>query len=105
MLTLDVGGTLAFRAMGDPKGKAFGIHVGELDTLRRDADNPFAVKLFGDMSEADLQAAIRVVTQIPAARVRQVVAEHGGSDALADKLIARQADMARRLVEDGSPAG
>lgn len=105
VLTLDVGGTLAFRAMGDPKGKAFGTHVGELDTLRRDPDNPFAVRLFGDMSEADLQAAIRVVTQIPAARVRQVVAEHGGSDALADKLIARQADMARRLVEDGSPAG
>ncbi|MHB8886279.1 MAG: cyclin-dependent kinase inhibitor 3 family protein, partial [Methylovirgula sp.] len=33
--TLDVGGALEFRAQGDPKGKAFGTCVGELDTLRK----------------------------------------------------------------------
>jgi hypothetical protein len=31
VLTLDVGGALAFRAQGDPKGNAFGIRVDELD--------------------------------------------------------------------------
>ena len=96
VLTLDVGGALAYRAMGDPKGTAFGTTVGELDTLRRDADNPFARKLFGDMNEADVTAAIQVVTRIPDAAIRQVIAEHGGSEALADKMIARKADMAGR---------
>lgn len=105
VLTLDLGGALAFRAMGDPKGRAFGTHVGELDTLRRDPDNPFAVRLFGDMDAAGLQAAIRVVTRIPDARVRQVVAEHGGGDALADKLIARKADMARQSTPDHDVSG
>jgi len=44
--TLDVGGALEFRAQGDPKGKAFGASVRELDTLRKNADNPHAVRLF-----------------------------------------------------------
>ena len=99
VLTLDVGGALEFRAMGHPKGKAFGFQVGELDRLREDSDNPYAVKLFGDMDETALQAAIRVVTQIPDTLIRQAITEYGGSVGLADKLIARQADMARRLTE------
>ena len=42
VITLDVGGALEFRAQGDPKGKAFGASVREIDTLRTDADNPHA---------------------------------------------------------------
>ncbi len=98
VLTLDVGGALEFRAMGEPKGKAFGIHVGELDTLRHDTGNPFSVKLFGDMDEAEVQAAIMVVARIPDASIRQVITDSGGSSALSDKMIARKADMARRLT-------
>ena len=98
VVTLDMGGALAFRAMGDPKGKAFGTTVGELDTLRLNADNPFAVKLFGDMGEAAIQAAIQVVTRIPDEQIRQVIADHQGRDTLADKMIARKADMANRLT-------
>jgi len=98
VLTLDVGGALEFRAMGDPKGKAFGTDVGELDSLRTNADNPFAVKLFGDMDETAIQAAIQVVTQIPDDRIRQVIADHGGSTALANKMTARKADMARKVT-------
>lgn len=97
VLTLDVGGALAFRAMGNPKGKAFGTWVGELERLREDRDNPYAVKLFGDMDEAALQATIRVVTQIPDDLIRQAITDYGGSAALADKMIARKVDMARRL--------
>ncbi len=98
VLTLDVGGALAYRAQGDPKGRAFGTQVAELDTLRTDLDNPQACRLFGDMDEAELADAIRVVTQIPVADIRRVVAEAGGSVALADQMVARQADMARRLT-------
>lgn len=105
VLTLDVCGALEFRAMGNPKGKAFGTRVGELDTLRRAADNPFAVKLFGDMSEAELQAAIMVVARIPDAAIRRLIAEHGGSEALADKMIARKVDMGARLGANGDAGG
>jgi hypothetical protein len=96
--TLDVGGALAFRAQGDPKGAAFGASVGELDTLRQDSDNPHAVRLFGDMSGDAIREAIAVVTRIPDAAIRNVVAAQGGSAALADKMIARKADMAKRLT-------
>lgn len=79
VLTLDVGGALVFRAQGDPS-------------------NPHAVKLFADMSEADIRRAVEVVVRIPDERIRRVIAENGGGSALADKLLARKADMARRLT-------
>jgi len=96
--TLDVGGALEFRAQGDPKGKAFGTCVGELDTLRSDEDNPHAVRLFGDMSPAEINEAIAVVIRIPDASIRRVIDENGGSGALAEKMIARKADMAKRMT-------
>lgn len=96
--TLDVGGALEFRAQGDPKGKAFGACVRELDTLRKDPDNPHAARLFGDMSPAEINAAIAVVIRIPDTAIRRVVAENGGSSALAEKMIARKADMAKRMT-------
>lgn len=99
VLTLDVGGALAFRAQGDPKGKAFGTQVHELDALRRDADNPHAVRLFADMTPAAIQQAITLVLRIPDAQIRQVILDHGGSEKLADKMIARKADMAQRLAD------
>ena len=97
VLTLDVGGALAFRAQGDPKGKAFGARVDELDVLRCDNGNPHAVKLFGDMSPEDIKQAIMVVVRIPDEQIRQVIKDNGGSDKLAEKMIARKADMAERL--------
>ncbi|WP_036275608.1 hypothetical protein [Methylomonas sp. 11b] len=96
VLTLDVGGALAFRAQGDPKGKAFGTRVDELDVLRRDAGNPHAVKLFSDMSADDIKRAINVVVRIPDEKIRQVILGSGGTHALADKMIGRKADMAGR---------
>lgn len=96
--TLDVGGALEFRAQGNPKGKAFGACVSELDTLRKSADNPHAVRLFGDMGPVEINEAIAVVIRIPDASIRRVVAENGGSIALAEKMIARKADMAKRMT-------
>ncbi len=95
--TLDLGGALEFRALGDPKGKAFGTYVGELDTLRSDGGNPHAVRLFGDMSRAQIDEAITVVIRIPDASIRRVIDENGGRAALAEKMIARKADMAKRM--------
>lgn len=97
VLTLDVGGALEFRAQGDPKGRAFGSHVDELDTLRNDAGNPHAVRLFAGMSPDDIRQAVAVVTRIPDELIRQVVADGGGSAGLAEKMVARKGDMAGRL--------
>lgn len=98
VLTLDVGGALAFRAHGDPKGKAFGTRVDELDVLRRDGGNPHAVNLFGDMSPEEIKQAIMVVLRLPDETIRKTIIDSGGSDALADKMLTRKSDMARRLA-------
>jgi hypothetical protein len=103
VLTLDVGGALAFRAHGDPKGKAFGTCVEELDLLRSDDDNPHAARLFGDMSPEDISRAINVVAAIPDEQIRQVIIDNGGSQALTEKMVARKADMARYLRRQESP--
>ncbi|WP_150049556.1 MULTISPECIES: PALP domain-containing protein [Methylomonas] len=97
VLTLDVGGALAYRAQGDPKGKAFGTRVDELDVLRCDAGNPHAVKLFAGMSPKQLAQAIMRVVAIPDERIGRIVIDCGGSQKLAEKMIARKADMAGRL--------
>ena len=97
VLTLDVGGALAYRAHGDPKGKAFGSCVDELDTLRTDDSNPHAVRLFGDMDPEAIRQAVMVVTRIPDEEIRRVVLESGGSQKLVEKMIARKGDMERRL--------
>jgi hypothetical protein len=99
VVTLDVGGALEFRGQGLPKGKAFGTRVDELDTLRSEPDNRFALHLFADMDEATLREAILVVTQLPDAHIRSVIMDNAGSAALADKLLARKADMQRRLQD------
>ena len=39
-----------------------------------------------------------MVTRIPDAAIRRIVAENGGGRALADKMIARKADMAQRMI-------
>ena len=104
VLTLDVGGALAYRAHGDPKGKAFGTRVNELDEMRNDANNPHARTLFADMDPAELGLAILVVVQIPDEAIRRTVIDSGGSLILAEKMIARKADMARRLREKMLPA-
>ena len=96
VLTLDVGGALAFRAQGDPKGKAFGTRVNELEVLRTDDGNPHAVRLFADMSPDDIKQAIMVVVRIPDEQILQVIIDNAGSLALAEKMMARKADIAGR---------
>lgn len=98
VLTLDLGGALVFRAQGDPKGKAFGTRVDELDVMRRDQANPHAIKLFADMSPDDVDQAIMVVAEIPDQLIRATVVDNGGSPKLAEKMIARKADMTRRCA-------
>lgn len=94
VITLDTGGALNFRAQGDPKGKAFGEQVGEINTLRTDADNPHAVKLFGTMNADEINDAVQVVTALADDEIRRVILANGGSEKLVLKMLARKADMA-----------
>ncbi len=95
VVTLDVGGALLFRAHGDPKGKAFGCQVTELEMLRTDINNPHAVKLFVDMTHEAIRQAIEVVLAIPDVQIRQVILDNNGSQKLADKMIERKAYMSK----------
>jgi len=98
VLTLDAGGALNFRAMGDPKGKLFGSQVGELDTLRKDINNPHALTLFAAMSDEQIKQAIKVVTDLPDDQIRDVILSHHGHPKLVAKMLARKAYMAEQLL-------
>jgi hypothetical protein len=100
MTTLDVGGSLLYRAQGAPKGDAFGTSAKEWDSLR-DPSNRQAYRIFGDMSPEALRESARRVAAVPDEAIRRVVEESGpGSEsqkkALADLLIARKTDIAKR---------
>lgn len=92
--TLDVGGSLRYRAQGGPKGAAFGHKVTELDTLRDKGMNPDAAGLFGSMTDAEIKTSIERVTSIPDDKIRAAV---GDDKELADTLIARKQNMAKRF--------
>jgi transcription antitermination factor NusA-like protein len=50
------------------------------------------------MSRAQINEAITVVIRIPDASIRSAIGENGGRAALAEKMIARKADMAKRMT-------
>jgi uncharacterized protein len=93
---VDVGGALTYRAQGAPKGKAFGNEAGEWDTLRDKKLNPANARLFGDMTPDQMKASAKRVLAIPDEKIRAAVKEAGLDDALADKLVARKADIGKR---------
>lgn len=97
VLTLDVGGALLFRASGDPKGNAFGDTVSEFQRLQSDPDNPHAMKLFGGMSVAEQRSALQVVARLNDSDIRRVILDGSERETLAEKMIARKADLQRQL--------
>jgi hypothetical protein len=72
--------------------------VDELDVLRSEEANPHAARLFADMGRDEINQAIMKVVQIPDEQIRKVILDNGGSQALAEKMTARKADMAGRLM-------
>lgn len=105
VLTLDLGGALAFRAQGDPKGKAFGERVDELDSMRHDPANPHACALFGGMSDEAMREAVAVVAKLSDESIKQVLLHHGGSGMLVDKMLARKRDMLARWQLNNQKSG
>jgi ADP-ribose pyrophosphatase YjhB (NUDIX family) len=94
-MRVDVGGSLLFRAQGEPKGKAFGDAVGELDTLTS-GKNPQSASVFGEITYDELQAGIARVAAVTPEKITALCEQYGpGTSAqrqsLAQTLIARRA--------------
>jgi 8-oxo-dGTP pyrophosphatase MutT (NUDIX family) len=92
---VDVGGSLIYRAQGEPKGKAFGTEVGELESLTN-GKNAQAASVFGHITHDELLAGVARVASVTDAKIRALCEEHGPGTAaqrqsLADTLIARRA--------------
>lgn len=95
---IDPGGSLLFRAMGTPKGAAFGDTVPELSTLRDPAKAPQAAKIFGPMTKSQIALSVAAVAAVDDATIHKMVGEYGPGTAaekaaLAQKLINRKADL------------
>jgi predicted DNA-binding WGR domain protein len=97
---VDAGGSLEYRAQGEKK--PFGSKVDELDTLLDAGKNPQAASVFKGMTKADLTASAAKVLAISDVAIRAMVNQYGPGDAaaktkLAETLIARKADLAKRF--------
>jgi predicted DNA-binding WGR domain protein len=97
---VDAGGSLEYRAQGEKK--PFGSKVDELDTLLDEKKNPQAASVFKGMTTADLTASAAKVLAISDVAIRAMVNQYGPGDAaakakLAETLIARKADLAKRF--------
>lgn len=93
-VTVDVGGSLKYRAQGEPKGSAFGDKVTELFTLRDPSTAPDAAKVFGPMTNEEIKDSIARVTSLSDEKITDAVLKGGGTIEMAKKLIARKNDMA-----------
>jgi uncharacterized protein len=94
---LDLGGALAFRAQGAPKGAAFGDQVTELETMRDPKMSPDAAKVFGGMNEDELYDSAQRVTSIPDEDVRRVIAGRGLPIKIAETLVKRKHAIAQKF--------
>lgn len=94
---VDPGGCLLYRAMGKPKGMAFGNTVLELETFLDAKKAPQASKIFGSMSEEDKKASAAKLLLITDKQIEEMVKENISDplDAayLTIKLKARKEDI------------
>lgn len=110
-IRIDVGGSLRYRATGGLKGADWRDEVLEIDTMRNRATAPQAARVFGSMTQAQLEAAVARVLRISDDDIRATVERYGPLDArertkLADRLIARKRYLAARFpnaVERADP--
>jgi 8-oxo-dGTP pyrophosphatase MutT (NUDIX family)/uncharacterized membrane protein YgcG len=103
MTTLDPGGSLLYRAQGEPKGDAFGDQVVEWDSLRHPG-NSYAHKIFGDIGGKALRASALNVAKVSDKTIDDLVQAHGPGDvmaktALSERLIKRKRDIVGHAVK------
>jgi DNA polymerase III epsilon subunit-like protein len=98
---VDPGGSLMWRAQGEPKGGLFGDTVGEIDTLRDEQMSPFGSRVFGSMTDDDVRESAKKLLNIEPSRIDQivnsVVADPEEAALLAQRLKARRQDILDRF--------
>lgn len=97
--TVDTGGSLKYRAQGEPKGAAFGDKVTEFESLRDSSKSPDAAALYGNMTPKQLVESIDRVKAIPDGDIVKAVIKNGGTMSLANQLIARKDDLASKSID------
>jgi SPP1 gp7 family putative phage head morphogenesis protein len=98
---VDTGGALRYRAQGGLKGQAFGDQVTEIQSLRNAGTAPQASRVFGKMTDADIEQSVARVLAIDDSTIDRMLAEFGPRDpsergALSARLKARRDDLARQ---------
>jgi hypothetical protein len=101
MTTMDVGGSLLYRAQGEPKGDKFGANVGEWESMRDPKVNPQNAEIFASMPEEQLKKSAQKVADITDDQIMNMVDEFGPGDPgtkaqLTQTLIARRDDIAKK---------
>lgn len=99
---VDTGGALRYRAQGGLKGQAFGDQVTEIQSLRNAGTAPQASRVFGKMTDADLEQSVARVLAVDDSTIDRLLAEFGPREpseraALAARLKARREDLARQF--------
>lgn len=97
---VDTGGALRYRAQGGLKGSAWGDTVPEIQSLRNAGTAPQAAKVFGKMTDADIEASVARVLAIDDDTISRLVDDFGPTDAidrdaLKATLKARRDELAR----------
>ena len=98
---VDTGGALRYRAQGGLKGQAFGDQVTEIQSLRNAGTAPQASRVFGKMTDADIEQSVAKVLAVDDSTIDRLLAEFGPRDpseraALSARLKARREDLARQ---------
>lgn len=93
--TVDVGGSMLYRAQGTPKGAAWDEHASEWQTMRDPTKNSFAAAVFGGMTPKELDDSADRLQFVTDNQIRQMTMEDGPGtekerEKLADTLIARR---------------
>lgn len=92
---VDVGGSMQYRAQGQPKGDIFGDTVPEIDRMRDIHKSFNAAQVFGGMSEQEVANSVRKVAAVSDETIDKLVGTYYNASTekrsiLANKLIARK---------------
>lgn len=107
---IDVGGALRYKATGSLKpGASFGSTVGELESMKNAGINPQAAAVFSKIDPGKFDQGVKRLLALDEAQIRAVVEAYGPSNPaarakLADTLIARRADIAKRFANLSPPS-
>jgi ADP-ribose pyrophosphatase YjhB (NUDIX family) len=96
---IDAGGSLLFRAQGDPKGDAFGPVVSEWDTFRDPTSKRSSAVLYRGITEEQMREAGERLDKLTPKRIYEMVNKAGLPKSVGDTLVERRADILSRIRE------